>query len=348
MKVNNIYRGIDYSSIYNSGYTFSTYEKHSMGESLKRYIEIKLSDEIFDEKIETIKIVGSYDRLEGVSKKEKNDKLFNYKRPTTVVNGNIAIIKCFPGVDYVYHYASLVDTYLKIIGRNKKIKVEFPTEKQVYEKLDKSNLSEIPKAKTVILGYVVGFDYLSNDKEWNGKGDFLWKSIDENKILVGCKHSYWGDIAGYIVSILAKIGVENVIYIGKLGTLNKNNIPNESIATGSKSIFIDGSSVEWNNIFSNEKSPFIRNGIHFTLPSIIQETNEWVNNNCERIDYVDPEIGHMAKAAIDNNINFSYIHIISDSLVKKYDEDLSNERKKEILEKRKKLIKVIGDCIKKK
>ena len=43
------------------------------------------------------------------------------------------------------------------------------------------------------------------------------------------------------------------------------------------------------------------------MPSIIQETNEWVINNCEKIDYVDPEIGHMAKSALDNNINFSNV-----------------------------------------
>ena len=32
---------------------------------------------------------------------------------------------------------------------------------------------------------------------------------------------------------------------------------------------------------------------------------------------------------------FSYLHIISDNLVEEYDEDLSNERKENILKKRK-------------
>lgn len=53
----------------------------------------------------------------------------------------------------------------------------------------------------------------------------------------------------------------------------------------------------------------------------------------------------MAKSAKNNNIEFSYMHIISDNLVQKYPEDLSNERKQEILVKRKRLIKVIGNCI---
>lgn len=92
--------------------------------------------------------------------------------------------------------------------------------------------------KQLILGYVQGFEYLSNTENWLGTGDFLWKRITDDKILVGCKHSYWGDIAGYIVAALARKGVKRVIYVGKLGTLNKSYAPNGTIATGNKSIFI--------------------------------------------------------------------------------------------------------------
>lgn len=42
----------------------------------------------------------------------------------------------------------------------------------------------------------------------------------------------------------------------------------------------------------------------------------------------------MAEACINEQINFSYLHIISDNLKKKYDEDLSNERKNKIINKR--------------
>ena len=333
------YRGIDYSSIYETGYCVANYDSHSMGDSLKKYIEMKLPDILFSDKISEIHVVGNYNRNQGVSLKEKNDKLFNYKRPTVMLEDHVGLVNCYPGVDYVYHYASLIKTYLNILESDKKLKVNFPSEQDIEQQLMKSNLKDIPKCKTVILGYVVGFDYLSNDNNWKGNGDFLWKSIDNSKILLGCKHSYWGDIAGHIVSILAKQGVKNVIYIGKLGTLNKNNNPNETIATGSKSIFLDGSSIEWDNLFDNERNSLIKTGIHYTLPSIIQETKQWVEENENKVDFVDPEIGHMAKAAQDNGIYFSYMHIISDNLSKKFDEDLSNERKQEILVKRKKLIR---------
>ena len=58
----------------------------------------------------------------------------------------------------------------------------------------------------------------------------------------------------------------------------------------------------------------------------------------DKYDFVDPEIGHMAKAANENGISFGYLHIISDNLNKNYKEDLSNEREGSVIEKRKKLI----------
>ena len=339
------YNGIDYTDIYEKLYSVASYDSHSMGTSLKKYIEMKLPDILFFDAIDEICVIGRYYRESGLSGKEKNDKPFNFKRPTVTVDNKIAFLNCYPGVDYVYHYASLIKTYMGIMGFDKKISVKIPDKYLIEDEINKSNLKEVPICKTVILGYVEGFDYLSDDRDWKGTGDFQWKTIGNDKILVGCKHSYWGDISGYIVDFLAKNGVERVVYIGKLGTLNEKYKPNETIATGSKSIFIDGYSIEWHNIFDSEKSSLIKKGIHYTLPSIIQESKEWVVNNRNVIDFVDPEIGHMAKAAVNNNIQFSYLHIVSDNLVKKYDEDLSNERKKQIIRKRKRLIKTIGKCI---
>lgn len=53
----------------------------------------------------------------------------------------------------------------------------------------------------------------------------------------------------------------------------------------------------------------------------------------------------MAKSAMQNGIDYSYLHIISDNLSKKFSEDLSNERKEDVLTKRKKLIKTIWNCL---
>lgn len=338
------YQGIDYKQVFENKFPNVTYDNHSMGSSLRQYIEIKLLNDIFNENISEINIIGKYIRSYGISPLEKNNKEFNYKRPTINIIGDKAYIYCFPGVDYVYHYACLVKTYLNIIGKEKTVNTFYPTSQEIKQcLLVKSGLEDVPKCKTMILGYVQGFDYLSDNSYWIGSGDFLWKYIDKNKILLGCKHSYWGDIAGHVVDLLAKNGTEKVIYVGKLGTLNENYIPNECLATGNKSIFMDGSFIEWYNIFNDIDFKSVKHGIHATLPSVIQETKEWVLSNKNKVDFVDPEIGHMAKAAVDDNIMFSYLHIISDNLSRKFEEDLSNERKEEILIKRKKLIKEIGN-----
>lgn len=339
------YNGIDYSNIVDSRYAISNFKNHSMGQSLERYIEMKLQDSIFNDSISKIRVIGNYDRSNGISVKEKNDKIFNYKRPTVFVNENVATINCYPGMDYVFHYASLIKTYLTILEIEKEIIVQFPTVQEIKNQLMHSNINKIPKCNTVILGNVQSFENLSNENNWSGTGDFLWKKITDDKILVGCKHSFWGDIAGHIVSILAQKGVKRIIYVGKLGTLNKDYTPNETIATGNKSVFIDGSFVEWDNVFDDYNLESIKRGLHYTLPSIIQETKEWVFKNRDEVTFVDPEIGHMAKSAIQNGIEYSYLHIISDNLSKKFSEDLSNERKENVLIKRKKLNKIIGDCL---
>lgn len=46
-----------------------------------------------------------------------------------------------------------------------------------------------------------------------------------------------------------------------------------------------------------------------------------------------------------HGIDFSYFHIISDNLSAKYDADLSNERKRDVIEKRRNLYKLIGQEI---
>jgi hypothetical protein len=74
-------------------------------------------------------------------------------------------------------------------------------------------------------------------------------------------------------------------------------------------------------------------GAHITLPSVLLETKRWVKEQGIRYDFVDPEIGHFAVAAERSSIRFSYLHLISDNLVRRYSEDLSNEREEIILGK---------------
>ena len=175
---------------------------------------------------------------------------------------------------------------------------------------------------------------------WKGEGAFLYKheKLGINEVtLLGCKHSLWGDISEVVTKYLAKkLRVNSLIYIGKLGSLKKDVVPNTYLATGESS-FVKGKEICWNNLFEDINSPVLVKGKHYTSPSTLLEDKKWVSKN-QNFDFVDPEIGHFAKGAIESGINFSYLHIISNNLAKKYEENLSNERDQKILEKRNKLI----------
>lgn len=326
-----------------------TPNKHSMGVSLKRYMEIKIHPLIDEANYSQIIVHSHFDRSQGISNKEKNDKLFNYIRPTATTDGSVLYINCFLGIDYVFHYGNILKSYIDLTNKQIDVIHLLPSENECWNAIVESELKNIPKTHTIIMGYVEGLQWISEDANWHGTGNFLWKRIQlstNEGILLGCKHTYWGEIAGRIVSYLALNGVKRIIYAGKLGTLNPSLTPNLTIATGNSSILPNGEIVYWNNLFENIIDMQVYNGKHITVPSVLQETKEWLNINKNKVDFVDPEIGHMALAAYNNQIEFSYFHIISDNLLTKFESDLSNERKLDVIENRKLLCKKIGTAIK--
>ena len=325
--------------------------EHTMGVSLKRYLEIKVHHLFDDGNFDAVIIRNNFDHQSGISNKEKNNKLFNYIRPTATIENSTLYINCFPGIDYIFHYGNIYKTYASLTQRTIDVFHCLPTYEECWNAIVESGLKGIPKVHTVIMGYVEGLQWLSDDSNWNDTGFFGWKNVNmatDETILLGCKHTYWGEIAGRIVSYLAKNGVQRIIYSGKLGTLKSYLEPNISIATGNSSILPNGETIVWNNLFDKfaDVDSNVYNGIHITVPSVLQETGLWLVENINKADFVDPEIGHMALAALNNNIQFSYFHIVSDNLAKKYETDLSNEREYDVIKKRKELSKKIGMAIK--
>lgn len=321
---------------------------HTMGDSLYRYIEMKIHELFEESTFDKIIVRGDYDRVNArISKKEKNDKLFNFHRPTAKIEDKTLYLCCYPSQEYVRHYACLIKTHLNLTCPKKKIPVFYsePSETDCWNVLLKSNLANAPKSKTAILGY--GLDSLAQSP-WSGEGPFIFsncKAACGQITLIGCQHSIWADAGGRVVYQLGKLGFERVIYIGKLGGLKDKFKPNETLATGSRS-YLNGEIIEWENIFENIKHPSLLFGDHYNCPSVIYETKRWLKKCAVEHDFVDPEIGHMAKYAKSCGICFSYLHLISDSLCQKYNEDLSNERNTAILAKRHELKnKIIKEII---
>lgn len=322
--------------------------EHTMQNSLLPYVEMKIPNDLKDGSSSEIVIRGKFDRSNGGDSIEKGGKIFNYMRPTVEKVGDITYLNCFPGIDYVFHYRNLVNTYFA--GTERKISTIYPSEKECWTALYKSSLMRIPIPHTVIMGYVEGLDNLSTDSIWRGTGTFLWKKCDRinnDAILLGCKHSYWGEISLRIAFILAARGCKRLIYVGKLGALIQDIPPNRFLATGCNSLMPDGSVLKWNNLFDASSSPLIIEGDHITLPSVLQETKVFAKSIKDNIAFVDSEIGYMAYAALRSNMAFSYLHVISDNLCTSYKHNLSNERNVEVLQNRQALFEEATAQIKK-
>ncbi|KAE9961402.1 hypothetical protein BLS_002174 [Venturia inaequalis] len=286
-----------------------------MGTSLPRYLEMKMYQALRERCYDRIVVTGEYARtapLEEVFQGEKTDKDFNWQRPTTLLVGKELHIRCFPGNDHVEHYAELIATFLEIQHRNGHRSLTLPSNvvyippscSDTQKALHATNLKDLPPhVDTVVLGLVHRLDRLTGGAEWQGGSDgcFGWvvrKFNDRLVAFVGCRPSFWGDIASEIVHYLAASKrISEVLYFGKLGSVKKGIRPNNYLATGSSS-YVSGQLVMWQNalepsvnLVAPEHTIF---GTHITLGSVLHETRDWLGELPASVDFVDPEIGMIA------------------------------------------------------
>lgn len=320
--------------------------RHTMSQDrLLRYLQIKVHHLIDDRDWARIRVVGGYDRRCVVSAKEKPGKLFNWQRPTAEPDGDDLIIKCYPGLDYVQHNALIIATYLGMTGRYRgQVDYEPPAGDVCQAAVDR--LDADPSGDDlVIVGW--GLERLAGG-EWVYGDGYAWQRADvqgRRVLYLGYLHSIWGDVAGRVVSRLAALGARRVVYVGKVGSLDPVIAPNTSLATGSCSVLPDGP-VSWPDFFGDlaASQPDVRPGVHVSSPSILLEGENWLRHQ-HGTSFVDPEIGHMGRAAHAAGVQFGYLHIISNNLARHYPSDLSNERLTEVVERRRVLLDRISEII---
>ncbi|KAJ5105675.1 hypothetical protein NUU61_003022 [Penicillium alfredii] len=312
---------------------------------LKDYVGTKIHPLVKSRNWHRITIRGHYVR-DGenvhVSSLEKK-KGFNWQRPTaTIIDENTLEISCFPGRDYVLHYAKLLaaDLALRKVKRSTTtLEYILPSTEECMDILLKSNLKHLDGVDTLVLGYV---GYLSSTKPpapsapWE-TGDsvsgsdgstqlFAWRRFtrpDGTKIaFLASKMSLWGDIIGNVVRAqrqLSKTSVTSVIYMGKVGALKPEDKPYASLATGHGS-FIDGSDQVWNSALDATISTFhfssstLKQGKHINVASPLDETKTWFGEWKSKASWVDCEVGYLAQACEEGKAQFGYLHFISDNV----------------------------------
>ncbi|KAK6068544.1 hypothetical protein SCUP234_11088 [Seiridium cupressi] len=342
----------------------ATVETHTMGASLPRYLEIKVHEAILKQAYREIVVRGRYSRhssdtiaFEG----EKRDKPFNWERPTARLEGEKLFIECFPGFDHVQHYAEIIASYLKIReGRGDSLtpssRVSFVPAScsDTQSALEATNLGDLPGegVDTIVLGLVWHLPRLTGSSQWSGSGPWQWilQSFGGRRVaFLGFRPAFWGDISGEVIyKLTSRFDIKEVIYLGKLGALKPNVAPNKWLATGGKSL-VNGRWVEWDTALGpsveRHGKDSVISGAHVTLGSVLHETKSWHAGLVDEVDFVDPEIGMMAQAAVRSGIRYEYLHMITDNLGRKYDEDLANERKENVLIHRARLHEVVQDVI---
>jgi hypothetical protein len=321
--------------------------QHTMNaRRLFRYLEIKIHHLIQEQDWASIRVVGEYDRGCVISANEKNDKPFNWQRPTAEIHGDGLVIKCFPGLDYVRHYALIIATYLNMTGRYRgQVHYQLPGEplcRAAAGWLDVDASAD----DLVVVGW--GLSRLAGGGSWTPGHGYGWQraDIDGHRVLyLGYLHSIWGDVAGRVISRLAALGARRVVYVGKVGSLDPQIAPNTCLATGNSSV-LAGRQVRWRDFFGGLANcqPDVRPGTHVTSPSVLLEDRTWLARHPGG-RFVDPEIGHMGHAARAAGIEFGFLHIISNNLARPYQDDLSNERLGAVVERRAQLLDRIHEII---
>jgi hypothetical protein len=320
---------------------------HTMApDRLLRYLRIKVHHLIQDHDWDSIHVVGGYDREAVISAHEKTGKLFNFQRPTAQVHGRDLVVKAFPRTDYVHHYALIIATYLSMIGKAANtVTYELPDPAICREAVRKLDLDL--DGDLVIVGW--GLAHLAPaDGTWTQGSGYAWQRTQvhgRGVVYLGFLHSIWGDVAGRVVTRLAELGARDVVYVGKVDTLNPNIEPNTQLATGNTSL-VGGTPVTWQDFFGDfaTAQPGVRTGLHVTSPSILLENQDWLTEHADHA-FVDPEIGPIRAAAHRAGIGFGYLHVISNNLARTYPADLSNERHRDVIQRRTALIGQIRDII---
>lgn len=331
-----------------------------------RYVLPKIHTETQTNTFESILVIGDHTRSPPalITENEKADKSFNWQRPTATVihtpQSKVLQLRVLPGIAYVKHYAALLATYFASTHftgpRIPTVQYKLPAPNASVILFANSNLRYLSLVDIAIVGYVDSLHTSTGPGEWetgtiNTTGEpplFAWKkrTLPNGRLVafVGCTACYWGDIGGQLIRSLSELsGVQEAIYVGKLGTLDARHMPNSILATGSCSMFLDGGKVEWENVLGKavQGASKVVSGVHCTVATSLCESKEWAREWKDKAAWVDPEIGHMARVSVERGVKFGFLHVVSDNLSREGLEGLVDERKATIVADRKKLLQEV-------
>ncbi|MFC7925159.1 hypothetical protein [Microbacterium laevaniformans] len=317
------------------------HNSHSMGDSLDRYVDMRVDGDLLDwAKRENLSVgvegiypnhlgdairAGSLTPLVSATRRRRwaNGIRALYARSS----GDRLMVFVAPGRDYVIHNAELIASYMQ--RRNDSIQTVTYYPKAESSVATWTRLLGFQLDRLVIIGYS---DLLLQLLLHRGASI---ESRQENEYyvvvrarfaggasftLLSVRFSYWGSMARHLASSLLRAGAETILYCAKLGTIDPGRSPYDGLYIPTR-YFIGGQSGRSYEVVAPmnpvaEAFPALATGPHLTVATMMRETRELVSSaRSLHICSVDNEIGEIAYAfaAEGAGRGFSAIHFATDS-----------------------------------
>ena len=305
--------------------------------------------------------LGLYDVRDVQTARHVRPKVFNYIRPAFFTarrrnGGDVLAAAIVPGRDYVRHYAGLIRHFVAMhtsFAEQRIDVVRYPaaeTSLPLWSGLDEM---QIAPGATLVVGYVdelaqllrrhCGVEPLSVIRNASFGAMHYRLPTGRPLTLLGVTFSFWGSISAVLTRAFCRAGVEEILYIGKLGTLDDPTDVYSRIFAPSRYVVLDHKDVVQsvsglpNRLL--ERFPELDTHCHISVPTVMEE--DYVQRGLVTqlgAASIDNEISQMAAMAAQYNemtgrdVSFSALHFATDYVRSSADRhlhcplDLSNNR----------------------
>jgi hypothetical protein len=327
-----------------------------MGAAIDAYVRQRIPTTLIDELLSTgmkVEVHGMYPThaprvVDGLRMlypgREFPGKSYNVLRPRLFVGvGKRVTVMVPPGLDYLLHNASLVYHHLRAGGRG----------------AGDLRVIRYPRAEEAIgiwtgLADLVGFGdrlvmgYVSEIGEWLLRAGGVVVDRTERRYyglsrvrlrsgqeicLLGVRFSFWGSISAHLAVTCQQLGVAEIIYAGKLGTLTSPEdiyrrilVPEAYLEFGGPHGVIAGAAAPPNALLA--AYPELGSGVHMSVATVLEEDiAQRAYADLYGVQSIDNEIAKMAhalaRAGGPHRTAFSAIHFATDYLRRPAENELA-------------------------
>jgi hypothetical protein len=344
-----------------AGIPTATAAEHTMGSAIDSYSTQRLPDDVLDLALRAglrIEVHGIYpDHVAAVLPTARLlhpghlfgvEKVFNVVRPQLFCapadprrrdwrlgDADRLVLAVPPGRDYLMHNASLVRHYLRVRGYNEHLLrrvVRYPdAESSIAEW---TGLAEFVRpGDRILMGYVrelVPHLITGGGSILEKRGNRFYgiarieSGAGRSVCALGVRFSFWGCISARLTAACAHLGAEEVVYVGKLGTLtdprdvyHRLYAPSSYLDHGHSPRLLDRDIAPRNGLL--DRYPGLDTGRHMSVATVLEEDlAQRAVADTYRVRSIDNEIAQMATAISTagsaDRPAFSALHFATDYL----------------------------------